>query len=285
MPFHTTVPGGQSTGPARRAASADAGFTLVELLVVIGIIALLVSILLPTLNRAREAANGTKCSNDLRQLMLGALMFANEHKGHMPGGEDDKFRGTDQSDPRRAGTVDERDWCFGGSYNLADAPQEGTLFKYVNSSIDVYRCPSREAAGTNEPGSGYSNGRFDYCLVKIWNGAKIGKIRHTSTFTFLSNVKADFPTPVFVEEDSKYVNASNIDATHCNVDPMSRHHKGGKGSYYASVDGSVHWFEPVDVRNPPRDQWAWDWMTRAPSGSQVSLGEYATVYWGWFNRQ
>src|SRR5687768_15583152 len=67
-----------------RAAAVRAGFTLVELLVVIGIISVLIGILLPALNKARESARQAKCLNNMRQIATATVMFAQEHGGWMP---------------------------------------------------------------------------------------------------------------------------------------------------------------------------------------------------------
>jgi len=126
---------------------ARRGFTLVELLVVIGIIAVLVAILLPALSGARKQAYETKCINNMRQLMIGVTMYDSENKAFLPYCN---WGGPGTAIPPSGSTYD-----FGWLYQtstcsnpaLVTDVQNGVLWKYVSGgsqaggTTDVYHCP------------------------------------------------------------------------------------------------------------------------------------------------
>ena len=114
-------------------------FTLIELLVVIAIIAVLMAILMPSLNVAREQARSLNCRGNVRTLTLAWLMYKDENDGKLVGGH-----------PQETGTnlVVPGPWVFlppNPANASAELKQEyiknGMLWPYVKD-VDVYRCPS-----------------------------------------------------------------------------------------------------------------------------------------------
>jgi len=203
-------------------------FTLVELLVVIGIIALLIGILMPALGKARESARQVQCLSNMRQLSLAVISFANEHKGWMPGRAGMSvlgYVGSDQVEPGGAATSADTssDWI---AWHRVKDPVLGTttgvtagavgdqnitysaLAKYlgakliqhgspeeanqVNASLDsVFRCPSDNLPQRNNytSQSGVAVYRYSYSMNDMYGNPIQGIPKDQDGNTYEKNAR------------------------------------------------------------------------------------------------
>ncbi len=235
--------------PRRDGSAGGAGFTLVELLVVVAIIAILAGLLLPALTRAKSQATSIGCLNNLKQLTACWHLYATDNQDVVP--------------PNNFvyDIVSDRPLILGGSWCTNLAPfdsdtagiQNGALFQY-NQSLGIYHCPADKSTLQTRDGTKLPQPRLrSYNMSQSFNGYAAFNMTIYSNipcFGRWTEVRSPDTTKCFVfldvheDEimDTEFgipTQADNLDTNSWWDVPANRHNQGCNFSF---ADGHAeHW--------------------------------------------
>ncbi|MEM1012096.1 MAG: type II secretion system protein [Planctomycetota bacterium] len=207
-----------------RSAPQRPGFTLVELLVVIGIIALLVGILLPTLSQARVSGQQVVCASNLRQLGVGISLYADDNKEWFPQSSHDHLHGIIPAWTQAGVPLELNSWIH-------------TMREYIANVDEVRVCPAHQSADkllettqtavlpdgeTVELGLGTAY-LFNYYLITEFQQQPSGSLVPVTVADWRRRIALENPVDTIVlmeasEVDVAKLNETNEDFDHTDAD-------------------------------------------------------------------
>lgn len=229
------------TGMCKRSA-----FTLVELLVVIGIIALLISILLPSLNKARKSAQRVQCASNIRQMTMSLLHYANNNRGIFPTGT---YIGAMLLGDRLSSPAEVWD-TYGLNRGIVYCPANGSTLRPTKDDLMT---PLNWGGGQYQILLAYTYlggfGGYVSTPTNSWNGwprVRIGNIEYPPSFSLTQKARNSSEAPLLLDrawDTPVAIHPNGIEASN-HIDSSGK----TEGENVGYVDGHVQWYQWADVK-------------------------------------
>ena len=227
------------------------GFTLIELLVVIAIIAILASLLLPAMTKAKGKALQIGCLNNYRQLQLCWLMYTDDHNDALPPNE--------TTGSGREGIVaTARSWIRGSAWTDTTATniENGVLFSY-NRSVKIYKCPNDKSTVRDQG----KIPRFRSVAMNMYMN-HIPELWDRSCWHFLRQIRNPPPAQayVFIDEHENSIDNARFTMSGPNewiwIDfPATRHNNGCVLSFADGHAEAWKWREARTIQTGKLKGW------------------------------
>ena len=234
--------------PVNPATPGRTAFTLIELLVVIAIIAILAGLLLPALSRAKAKAQAVACSNHLRQLAIGWVLYTDDHADRLVV----NHAKAETTATRQSWVNNIEDWGNTDDNTNVALILNGKLATYVSQAVALYKCPSDRSLAANGPrirsmslnalvgDPGQALDQFNPNWVQVFKMSQF--LQPSSTFGFLEEHPDTLNDGFFVE---------SWDDTQWNNLPAS-YHNGAGNLHFADGHVETHRWQVADTVRPAR---------------------------------
>ncbi|MBX3745767.1 MAG: type II secretion system protein [Verrucomicrobiae bacterium] len=233
------------------------GFTLIELLVVIAIIAILASMLLPALSKAKTKAQGIACLNNGKQMGLAWILYAGDNEERLV----DNHGITQTMAQRRSWVNNVMTWGLEPDNTNLAFITEAKLAPYTARSVGVYKCPADTALSAAQRARGWSKRVRSMAMnAACGHGGDLTPNGQSpfpgfKQFLKLTDITAPANIFVFLDEHPDSINdgwfVNNPTGTQWSDLPAS-YHNGAGGLTFADGHSEIHRWLEVATRKAPR---------------------------------